>query len=46
MVLEVTFGKEGVVLTGRGSKEGFWGASNYLILDLGESYIPMFTVSS
>lgn len=37
MVLEVTCGKEGRVVTGRDS-EGFWDTSNDLILDLSDSY--------
>lgn len=32
-------------MTGRAPKEGFWGAGNDLILDLGSGYMGMFTVS-
>ena len=44
MVLEVAFGKEGGVVTGR-ENEGFWDASNDFVLDLGGGYVGMFIVS-
>lgn len=45
MVSEVTFGKEGGVVTGRGYEEGPWGAGSDLIPDLGGGSMGMFTVS-